>query len=62
MLPLACSATMYTIFLGGDDFAPRLRIEGESAQAFLTRHYLGAMRRVAEQLKDEPNVVTTDDH
>ncbi len=59
MLKLA-SATMYTLFLAGDDFAPECRIEGETAQRFLVRHYLGAMGAIAHALRDEPNVVGFD--
>jgi hypothetical protein len=51
---------MFTLFFGGDDFAPNCRIEGESAQAFLQRHYLDAVKKVAQRLKGLPNVVGFD--
>ena len=51
------AATMFTLFFGGDDFAPRTLIDGEPAQDFLQRHYIGAVARVAERLADMPNVI-----
>ncbi|MEW5742562.1 MAG: cellulase family glycosylhydrolase [Myxococcota bacterium] len=46
---LAC-ATMFTLFFGGDLFAPRRRVEGEGAQGYLQRHFLGAVEQVARRL------------
>jgi hypothetical protein len=54
------SATMFTLFFGGDTFAPNRRIEGESLQSFLQRHYLNAVKLVAARLKGLPNVVGFD--
>lgn len=51
------SATMFTLFFGGNDFAPKTLVRGESVQEFLQRHYIGAIQSVAERLKDMPNVV-----
>jgi hypothetical protein len=51
------AATMFTLFFGGDDFAPRSVIHGERAQEFLQRHYIGAIARVARRLADMPNVI-----
>ena len=51
------AATMFTLFFGGNDFAPRTLIEGEPAQDYLQRHYIGAMKRVAERLQGLSNVV-----
>ena len=51
------AGTMFTLFFGGDDFAPRLRIHGRSAQDFLQGHYIAAMARVAATLAREDNVV-----
>jgi len=56
---LAC-ATMFTVFFGGDDFAPGIRIEGEGVQEYLVSHYIEAMRRIAERLAPYPNVVGFD--
>ena len=52
--------TMWTLFFGGNDFAPALKIEGQSAQDFLQGHYIEAMRQVAARLKGLPNVVGFD--
>ncbi|MBN1438477.1 MAG: cellulase family glycosylhydrolase [Anaerolineales bacterium] len=54
------AGTMFTLFFGGNVFAPRLRVEGEPIQDFLQRRYLGAVCRLAERLKDLPCVVGYD--
>ena len=54
------SATMFTLFFGGDDFAPRTTVGGEPVQSFLQRQYIGAMKQVALRLRDHPNVVGFD--
>ena len=54
------AATMFTLFFGGTDFAPRSMVNGEPVQDYLQRHYIGAMRAVAERLKDLPNVAGYD--
>jgi hypothetical protein len=54
------AATMFTLFFGGNDFAPQARIDGEPAQEFLQRHYLEAVRQVAERLRGLSNVVGYD--
>jgi hypothetical protein len=46
------AATMFTIFFGGNDFAPLTKIEGEPAQEYLQRHYCAAFQQVAARLKD----------
>lgn len=51
------TCTMFTLFFGGNDFAPRRTIDGEPVQEFLQRHYINAIKRVAERLKGLPNVV-----
>ena len=53
---LACG-TMFTLFWGGDIFAPRTTVRGEPVQRFLQRHYIGAMARLAAALRDCPNVL-----
>ncbi len=47
---LAC-ATMFTLFFGGNDFAPKTKIEGEPAQEYLQNHLVKAYAKVAERLK-----------
>ena len=54
------AATMFTLFFGGRDFAPQTVIDGESAQEFLQRHYINALKELALTLKDLPNVVGFD--
>lgn len=56
---LAC-ATMFTLFFGGNDFAPLTQVDGEPIQEFLQRHYIGAIRQLAMRLKDQPNVLGYD--
>jgi Glycoside hydrolase family 5 C-terminal domain/Cellulase (glycosyl hydrolase family 5) len=51
------AATMFTLFFGGDDFAPAMKIEGEPVQVYLQRHYIHAIQQVALRLKDLPNVI-----
>lgn len=58
-LRLAC-ATMFTLFFGGDDYAPGLLIEGSPVQDYLQGRYIAAMREVALRLAKYPNVVGFD--
>lgn len=52
--------TMFTLFFGGNDFAPRTRVQGEPVQEFLQRHYIQAIQKLARHLKGLPNVVGYD--
>jgi hypothetical protein len=54
------AATMFTLFFGGSDFAPFTKIEGESAQEFLQKHFIGSIQKLAEYISDLPNVVGYD--
>lgn len=51
------AATMFTLFFAGNDFAPRLQIDGEPIQEYLQRHYLEAIAQVARRLRGLPHVV-----
>jgi hypothetical protein len=51
---------MFTLFFGGDDFAPRTTVDGEPVQEFLQRHYLDAVKQVALRLRGLPHVVGYD--
>ena len=51
------AATMFSLFWGGNDFAPQLKVEGVPIQDFLQSHYIKALAQVAKTLKDLPNVV-----
>ncbi len=52
----AC-ATMFTLFFGGNDFAPHLKVDGTPIQEYLQSHFIGAMRQVAYRLRRLTNVV-----
>ncbi len=54
------AATMFTLFFGGNDFAPHCLIEGIPVQEYLQSHYLQAVRQVAIALEGLPNVVGYD--
>ena len=54
------AATMFTLFFGGNDFAPQTKVAGEPVQAFLQQHYIAAIQQVALRLKDLPNVIGYD--
>ncbi len=51
------TCTMFTLFFGGKDFAPKRMIEGVNVQEFLQSHYINAIKHLAERLKDLPNIV-----
>jgi hypothetical protein len=54
------TATMFTLFFGGNYFAPLIKIDGEPAQDYLQRHFIAAMQQVARRVKDLPNVAGFD--
>ena len=58
-IKLAC-ATMFTLFFGGNDFAPNTKVDDEPVQEYLQRHYFDAVQQVALRLKDQPNVIGYD--
>ncbi len=43
---LACS-TMFTLFFGGDIFAPEAKYEGKSLQQFLQGHFIDCFKYLA---------------
>lgn len=51
------AATMFTLFFGGNDFAPATRVNGEPIQEYLQRHYIAAFQQVARCLQDLPHVI-----
>jgi hypothetical protein len=51
---------MFTLFFGGNSFAPATQADGEPVQEYLQRHYIAAIQQVALRLKDLPNVVGYD--
>jgi hypothetical protein len=52
--------TMWTLFFGGDVFAPETRVDGVPMQEYLQDHYIAAIAHLAERLKGLPNVVGFD--
>ncbi len=56
---LGC-ATMFTLFLAGNDVAPRTTIEGVPVQDYLQSHFVTAMVRVARALEGLDNVAGYD--
>ncbi|MBK9123793.1 MAG: cellulase family glycosylhydrolase [Chloroflexi bacterium] len=54
------AGTMFTLFFGGNDFAPATQVDGVPVQEYLQGHYIDAVKQVAERLKDLPNVVGYD--
>jgi len=54
------AATMFTLFFGGNDFAPATRIEGEPAQEYLQWHYIASIQQLARRLRDMRHVIGYD--
>jgi hypothetical protein len=54
------TATMFTLFFGGNDFMPATLIDGVPAQEYLQSHYINAIKQVVLRLKELPNVVGYD--
>ena len=55
-LRFAC-CTMWTLFLAGKDFAPSCMVDGVNAQEYLQNAFCEAIKRVADKVKDLPNVL-----
>jgi len=54
------AASMFTLFFGGRDFAPNLKVDGKSIQDYLQEHYFNAIRQVAMRLRGMPQVIGYD--
>ncbi len=54
------SGTMFTLFFGGNDFAPATMVNGEPIQEYLQRHFINSIVEVARRLRDLPNVIGYD--
>ncbi len=54
------SATMFSLFFGGNVFAPQTKIDGQPVQEFLQSHYIAAVKQVAKRLKGLPQVIGYD--
>ena len=57
---LPANMIMWTLFFGGRDFAPDVRVDGKNVQDYLQEHYLEAMRQVALRVQDLPHVIGFD--
>ena len=57
---MPANGIMWTMFFAGEDFAPSCMVDGSNIQTFLQRHYLGAMRAVAERVAHLENVIGFD--
>ena len=53
-------ATMFTLFYGGNTFAPNFTIEGKSIQDYLQDHFLNTLSVLLDYVKDEWNVIGFD--
>jgi len=51
------NGSMWTLFFGGNDFAPSLKIEGLSVQNYLQNHFFDAIKQLALRIKDNPYVI-----
>ncbi len=54
------AATMFSLFFGGNDFAPETKVEGVPIQDYLQRHYIEALAQVAKKLSGLTNVIGYD--
>ncbi|MFZ5352024.1 MAG: cellulase family glycosylhydrolase [Bacillota bacterium] len=54
------AATMFTLFFGGKDFAPKCIVDGVSIQDYLQKHYIDAVMHLAARLSHCRNVVGFD--
>ena len=57
---LPANMIIWTLFFGGRDFAPSLRVAGRNVQDELQDRYLAAMRQVARRVRDLPHVIGFD--
>jgi len=51
------AATMWTLFFGGNDFAPGFLIDGVTAQDYLQNHYFAAIQQLVKKLKKFDHVI-----
>lgn len=54
------AATMFTLFFGGETFAPRRKVEGVNIQHFLQNAYLNMLTTVVKKVAHLPHVVGLD--
>lgn len=51
------SATMFTLFFGGNDFAPNTQVDSVPVQDYLQQHYINAFKKLAYRLRDLDNII-----
>jgi hypothetical protein len=54
------AATLFTLFYGGNDFAPATKVDGRPVQEYLQSQLLNAYKKVAERLKGLPALLGYD--
>ncbi len=54
------NGTMWTLFFGGNDFAPSCKIDGINAQDYLQEHYMDAIKQIALKVKDNSYIIGFD--
>lgn len=52
--------TMWTLFFGGDDFAPETQVDGTPVQTYLQQHYIDAVKQIASRVAHMDHVVGYD--
>lgn len=51
------TATMFTLFFAGNDFAPNTMIEGVPVQDYLQSHFINSIAEIAKRVKNMDNVL-----
>lgn len=51
------NATMWTLFFGGNLFAPLVKVDGKKAQDFLQNHFFESFKQVASHIKGIPRIL-----
>ena len=50
------AATVFTLFFGGKDFAPKAIINGQNIQDFLQGHFINACKHLAKRIIDAGDI------
>ena len=59
-LSYPANGIMWTLFFGGRDFAPNMRIDGQNVQDFLQLHYIKCVEEVAKRVSHLTNMLGFD--
>ncbi|MHA1672591.1 MAG: cellulase family glycosylhydrolase [Promethearchaeota archaeon] len=59
-LSYPANGIMWTLFFGGKDFAPTMRIDGKNVQEYLQLHFINSVEEIAKLVSDLPNVIGFD--